>query len=92
MSGHWADIVKDGRRMEKIEKFCESMIFKGWTYNKSIDSYEPNPDETPLKHDLIFGYMDRLTKASAQKASILDRYLGVKKLLGENKELLQRGK
>jgi len=86
MSGSWSNIEKDGRRLEKIEKFCEKMIFKGWKYDKEADSYSPKEDETPLEHSIVFGYMDRLTKASAQKTSILDRYLGVKKLLGENKE------
>jgi len=88
----WSDIDKDGKRIETTEKICFSHILKGWKYDEK--SHEWVRDENIKEHETTVqqAYMDRLVKLSAQKLAILDRYLGVKKLLGENQKLLQRGK
>jgi len=82
MVGSWSDIEKDGRRLEKIEKICMAVITRG----VNIDEKDTVTFTEKFKADEVISFIDRLNKTSAQKVSILDRYLGVKKLLGESKE------
>lgn len=61
----WTDLDRDGRRLERVIKFCETMI----------------SDNVKVKdNDLILAYIDRLIKASNQKLAITDMVLGIKML------------
>ena len=61
----WLDLDGDGRRMERIIKFCETMVTK--QIGKGDD-------------DLALAYIDRLIKASNMKLSIQDMVIGFKEL------------
>ena len=54
----WLDLDGDGRRMERIIKFCESSI------TKEVKK------KSETNNDLILAYIDRLIKASNMKLSI----------------------
>ena len=62
----WLDLDADGRRMERICKFCETMIDK--ELKKGGDN------------DIILAYIDRLVKSSNMKLNIQDLVIGFKQL------------
>ena len=64
----WADLNRDGRRLEKIIKICEKNI-------------EAENRKTPIDDNRLFGYMDRLSRLTHNKAEIADLVLGVRKML-----------
>jgi hypothetical protein len=55
----WTDIDRQGRKMAKIVKICESFI------DKELHKEDPN-------HTLILAYMDRLVKSSSHQAHLTD--------------------
>lgn len=61
----WLDIDVDGRRLERIIKLCETMITKYMTND----------------NDLVLAYIDRLVKASSQKAHMQDMALNINMLI-----------
>ena len=61
----WSDLNKDGRRVEGIIKQMNTVF---WT------QIEKNPD-------LALSYVDRIVKLEQVKTQLVDRVLGVKKML-----------
>lgn len=61
----WTDLDCDGRRYERIIKFCETMVMK---HDKKNDD------------DLVLAYIDRLIKASVAKVQLTDMLMGIKVL------------
>jgi len=57
MPNSWNDIDKQGRKMAKMVKICESWIDKLLR-------------QEPVDHDLVLAYMDRLVKSSAHQAQL----------------------
>jgi hypothetical protein len=57
MPNSWNDIDKQGRKMAKMVKICESWIDK-LLKAETVD------------HDLVLAYMDRLVKSSAHQAQL----------------------
>jgi len=64
----WTDLNVDGRRCERIIKFCETMYEK--------ESKRDNRESD----DLILAYIDRLIKATSQKNQLVDMVLGIKQI------------
>ena len=60
----WTNLNDSGRRVERINKLCETKI--GTELNKD------KPDD-----DIILAYMDRLIKGEAVKMKIVDLVLGI---------------
>tara|TARA_R110002110_G_scaffold10108_4_gene49567 strand:+ start:761 stop:1021 length:261 start_codon:yes stop_codon:yes gene_type:complete len=65
----WTNLNNDGRRLERIIKLCETNISKAMGVN---------PSQTD--HDLVLAYIDRLVKATTQKAHVVDLVLGISHL------------
>ena len=65
MRSSWLDLDKDGRRMERICKLCESHI--------AMYMEQKNPD-------LVLAFIDRLIKASHMKLQTQDLVIGLKQL------------
>lgn len=67
MSGppKWDNLSSDGRRLERIIKFCETMI--------TNEANNTNRESD----DLILAYIDRLIKATLAKEKIADMVLGI---------------
>jgi|TARA_R110000824_G_scaffold43800_6_gene127913 hypothetical protein len=65
----WTNLNNDGRRLERIIKLCETNISK---------AMGANPSQTD--HDLVLAYIDRLVKATTQKAHVVDLVLGISHL------------
>ena len=82
MASNWADIAKDGRRLEKVEKLCETVIFK---YVKINDEKMELLEEFDAL--TVLPYIDRLTKASAQKLALAKLYLGVDEVIKPKSKL-----
>ena len=61
----WDNPDKEGRRLEKIIRLCETEITKNLQYDN---------------HDMILAYIDRLIKATAQKEKLADIVLGINHL------------
>lgn len=55
----WTDIDRQGRKMAKIVRLCESFVDR-----------ELKKSESERNHDLILAYMDRLIKSSAHQAQL----------------------
>ena len=55
----WTDIDRQGRKMSKLVKLCESFVDK--------ESRKPDAERN---HDLILAYMDRLIKCSNQQSNL----------------------
>ena len=65
MAQNWLDLDRDGRRMERICKMCETQLV--------IYMEAKNPD-------LVLAFIDRLVKASTMKLAIQDLVIGFKQL------------
>jgi len=63
----WTDLDCDGRRLERVIKFCETML------NKELKGEK-------LNHDIILAYIDRIVKATATKVQLTDMLMGIKVL------------
>ena len=57
MPNSWNDIDKQGRKMAKMVKICESWV------DKLLK-------EQDINHDLVLAYMDRMNKCSQHQASL----------------------
>ena len=61
----WTDLDVDGRRLERVIKFCETRLTQ-------CDKDKNN--------DLVLAYLDRLIKATATKVQLTDMIMGIKVL------------
>jgi len=61
----WTDLDCDGRRYERVIKFCETRMVQ-------CDKEGNN--------DLVLAYIDRLIKASVAKVQLTDMLMGIKVL------------
>ena len=68
MPNSWNDIDKQGRKMAKMVKICESWIDK-LLKAETVD------------HDLVLAYMDRLVKSSAHQAQLTNINLKLNMLI-----------
>jgi len=71
----WADLNRDGRRLERMIKICEA----------NIDSERAKP--TP-ELNRIWGYMDRLSRFTTNKKDIADIVLGLNKIIRKAKPII----
>ena len=69
----WADLNRDGRRLEKLIKMCEGMV-------------ETEAKKTPSEDNRIWGYMDRISKFTSNKKEIADMVLGINKILRKSRK------
>ena len=81
----WTDIDRQGRKMAKLVKLCESFVDR-----------ELKKPENERDHDLIMAYMDRLLKSASHQANLTNINLKLNMLfkLAEKKyadELTEQG-
>lgn len=79
MNTSWADLNKDGVRLEKLIKICVANI--EYEVRKAVDTKQPLDDAR------VLGYMDRVGKLTAIKKDISDLVLGVNKMLRKAQKL-----
>ena len=69
----WADLNRDGRRLEKLIKMCEGMV-------------ETEAKKVPPEDNRIWGYMDRISRFTTNKKEIADMVLGINKILRKSRK------